>query len=398
MAGLTATGIEIKDVSEIVDDLGSEQIANIDANLNLEPDDVLGQLNAIVGAAIAEAWELLEEIYHSAYPDTASGQSLSYVSALTGTVRREATKALLDVDLGGTALAPYPAGMKVYPNSDPDAIFESTAAGALDGLGLATITMQAVDAGDNSNIAAGGENMTFVTPVSGITSAISSASGVNAPGLDEETDDELRVRREQSLALAGASTVDAIRAEMLQVTGVDSCTVFENPTGVIDAIGIPPYAIEVLVNSEAAPNYTDQDIWDAILLRKPAGTETYGTESGTATDSSGNSYTVKFSEPNTVRTYVELDITVDSDFVEADVETAVAASIANWATQSLLVGQDVFASDIINVAADVEGVTSIDVTQTFVDDDATPSPNTSLVITPRQLATIDAADVTVTAV
>jgi len=185
---------------------------------------------------------------------------------------------------------------------------------------------------------------------------------------------------------------------MLQITGVDSCTVFENPTGVIDAIGIPPYAIEVLVNSEAAPNYTDQDIWDAILLRKPAGTETYGTESGTATDSSGNSYTVKFSEPNTVRTYVELDITVDSDFVEADVETAVAASIANWATQSLLVGQDVFASDIINVAADVEGVTSIDVTQTFVDDDATPSPNTSLVITPRQLATIDAADVTVTAV
>jgi len=179
------------------------------------------------------------------------------------------------------------------------------------------------------------------------------------------------------------------------VPGVDSCTVFENPTGVTDPIGIPPYAIEVLVHNETGTTYTAQDVVDEILLRKPAGTATYGGESGTGADSAGNTYTVYYSEPTEVRSYVAVTLTAETDGTYVGDEP-VAKAIADWASRSLLVGQDLFSSDIINVVADLEGVVSVDVTATFVDDDATPSPNTQLVITPRQLATILYTDVVVT--
>jgi uncharacterized phage protein gp47/JayE len=79
MAGLTSSGITIKSVDEILTDMESEQLANIAADLNVEADSVLGQLNGIYAAALAELWELLEQVYQAAYPDTASGQSLSYI-------------------------------------------------------------------------------------------------------------------------------------------------------------------------------------------------------------------------------------------------------------------------------------------------------------------------------
>ena len=396
MAGLSSTGIDIKSVSEVLADMEAEQIANIDADLNVEPDGVLGQLNGIYAAALAELWELVEEVYHSAYPDTASGQSLSFIAAYTGAIRRVATKATLLVRLEGVVSTSVPAGTRGYVDGDADSLWETTAVAVIAEEGTPDyieVTMQAVTAGSGTTAHQTDTDLVISTPVSGLTHITSQAD--YASGVDEETDSALRIRREQSLAIAGASTVEAIRAEMLTVAGVDSCTVFENPTGATDALGLPPKSIEVMVNSETAPTYTAQDIRDEILLRKPAGTETFGGIGGTATDSAGNTYTVYYSEPTTIRTYVELTLTSGTGYTQ---DSDIADAVAAWATATLLVGDDVFASDIVNVVADIEGVTSVDVSAVFVGDDATPSPNTSLVTSARELSTIASGDVTVTSV
>jgi len=395
MAGLTATGITIKNVDEIVSDLEAEEIANIDADLNVQADSVAGQLNGIYAAALAECWELLEEVYQSAYPDTASGQSLSYVSALTGAIRQEATKATVEILLIGTVDTVVPAGTQGYVDGDPDSLFETTADATIEEHGVTDyvqVDMQAVTAGSYPKAFITDSALVISTPVSGLT-----AMGINddyVPGTDEETDSELRLRREQSLAIAGAATVEAIRAEMLQVTGVDSCTVFENPTGVTDALGLPPKSIEVLVHSITAPAYTAQDVVDEILLRKPAGTQTYGGLSGTATDSSGTTHTVYYSEPTTVRLYVDLTLiaATDGTYVgDTDVQTAVA----DWAIANLTVGQSVYGSDIVRVVSAIDGVVNVDVGTVMVEDDATPA-TPDHILTARQLGTIASGDVTVT--
>lgn len=67
----------------------------------------------------------------------------------------------------------------------------------------------------------------ILTPVSGWSSINNTKAG--ATGRLTETDSELRIRRQNSLRLLGAATVEAIRARILQeVTGVTSCFVFEN--------------------------------------------------------------------------------------------------------------------------------------------------------------------------
>jgi uncharacterized phage protein gp47/JayE len=395
MAGLTDTGITIKSVDEIVSDMEASQLANIDANLNVEADSVLGQLNGIYGAALADLWELLEQVYQAAYPDTASGQSLSYIAAITGALRQPATKAEIVATFTGIVDTVVPSGTRGYTIGDSDSLFETTSDFIIEERGVPDFVvgeMFAVTEGSTTT-AVFEETLVISTPVSGL---LSIGVGIFQRGNDEETDSELRIRREQFLAIAGASTVEAIRTEVLGVTGVDSCTVFENPTGVVDPLlGLPPKSIEVLVFSETAPTYDAQDIADEILLRKPAGTETFGGLSETATDSSGNEYTVYYSEPSTVQVWVELtlDAATDGSYVsDGNVEQA----IADWATAALRVGDSVYASDIINVVADITGVISVDVSSVEVDDETPTQGNPDLILTARQLGTIRDADVTVT--
>ena len=67
------------------------------------------------------------------------------------------------------------------------------------------------------------------TPVSGWSSITNPVQGVT--GTFVETDSQLRIRRANSIALAGNATVEAIRAHLLQnVPGVTSALVFENQT------------------------------------------------------------------------------------------------------------------------------------------------------------------------
>lgn len=399
MAGLTNTGITIKDVDELLSDMESQQLATIDANLNVEADSIAGQFNGVYAEALALVYELLEQIYQSAYPDTASGQSLSYVAAFSGAIRQLATKATLDVHLEGTVSTLVPAGTRCYPDGDSDSLFETVADATIVEQGtpdFVAVTIQAVTEG-SATVAAHGDTLIIATPVSGLDAITTDGVGPSVTpfvaGADEETDAQLRTRREQTLALAGASTVDAIRTEILQVTGVDICTVFENPTGFTDALGLPPYSIEVLVYSETAPTYDAQELRDEILLRKPAGTETYGAISGSATDSTGNTYTIKYSTPTTVRVYTEFDIVTDSETYVGDAN--VAQAVADWGTAVLRVGDSIYASDIVNVVADLAGVVSVDLSTVLVDDIASPV-STDLILTARQLGTIAAADVDVT--
>jgi hypothetical protein len=383
-------------VDEIVSDLEASQLANIDANLNVEADGVLGQLNGIYAAALAELWELMEQVYQAAYPDTASGQSLSYIAAITGALRQPATKATLDVHLEGTVATTVPAGTRCYPDGDSDSLFETTADADIAEEGTPdyiAVTMQAVTEGIET-VAASGDTLIISTPVSGLDAITTDGADPFNAGRDEETDSRLRIRREQFLAIAGASTVEAIRTEMLGVTGVDSCTVFENPTGVVDALGLPPKSIEVLVHSETGPVYDPQEIRDEILLRKPAGTETFGGISGDATDSSGNEYTVYYSEAVTVQTWVTISLAVETDGSYVGDENAEQA-IADWGTIALRVGGSVYASDIINVAMDITGVISVNVLTVRVGSQSSPI-TIDLLLTARQLGTIDSDDVTVT--
>ena len=90
--------------------------------------------------------------------------------------------------------------------------------------------------------------------------------------------------------------------------GVTDVIVFENEAEV-EIDGRPAKSYECVVNGG-----DDQDILDVIWDTKPAGIRTAGTESGTVIDSQGQSHTMFFSRPTQVPIYLEVDLTVDTDF------------------------------------------------------------------------------------
>ena len=77
----------------------------------------------------------------------------------------------------------------------------------------------------------------ILTPISGWNSINNPKAGVT--GRFIETDAELRIRRNNSIRLLGAGTVESIRARLLQqVPGVTSAFIFENRTMTQESIDI----------------------------------------------------------------------------------------------------------------------------------------------------------------
>jgi len=393
MAGLTATGITIETLETLLASIVADELANISPTLNTEADALIGQLNAIYAAALAELWELLEDLYQGGYVDTATGQALSYICALTGTIREVATRGTHTARFFGAIDDVVPLHTEYYPNGRPGSVFRTTVETTLTTT-FANIATETVTPGSSSYVLTSeGENLTMPNPPTGITAVETVAYGDSTLGSDEETDADLRTRREAEIARPGSATAEAMRSDLLLVAGVDAAFVFENPTAYTDANGVPPYAVECLVHSQTAPAWAAQDVVDAIWTGKPAGTETYGGTSGVAEDSAGNNHTINYSTAADVRLYIEMSMSYDSEVFadDAAAKLAVHTVLSAWALSDLTLGEDVYAAMIIEQAMTVAGITNV-IPSTVEVDDITPTSTTDpLVITERQIATLDAA-------
>ncbi len=135
----------------------------------------------------------------------------------------------------------------------------------------------------------------IVTPRTGLDRVDNLVDGI--PGAEDETDAELRLRREQSLTVIGSGTLAAIRSRILDdVDGVSAVSIFENREGVTDPLtGMPSHSFWCVVSGGL-----DQDIGQMIWDTKPAGIQTYGGVTPvdvTVIDTNGDPQHVYFSRP-----------------------------------------------------------------------------------------------------
>lgn len=218
------------------------------------------------------------------------------------------------------------------------------------------------------------------TPVSGWRSVVNVQDAVL--GANRETDAEYRVRRRQELRGLGRSSVDAVRELLLDqelVPGVRAVTVFENDGDEVDADGVPPHALEALVEGGE-----DQAIVDTLWFAKAGGIATHGTTVGTAEDSEGVSHTVRFTRPTILPIYITatVQVTPDAPADDAQAKAQLAASLLAYgdalpsgldvvkkkAEGALTGGDDVkgwvfdVPSFLIGVAPDALGTANIPVT------------------------------------
>lgn len=129
-------------------------------------------------------------VLRQAFPDTADTDWLVMHARLRGLIRKQATAAGGSVSFTGTKGTALASGLqfRIKGNST---LYQTTAAGALDDNGTATIAAKATTAGTSGNLAVGVTG-TLVSAPSGVDSTVTVVSMTGAT--DVETDDELLTR------------------------------------------------------------------------------------------------------------------------------------------------------------------------------------------------------------
>lgn len=305
---LNENGLQTKTLSELITELedGYKKIYGNDTNVASNSPD--GQTINIYSQSGIDERELWTEIYNSFNPDTAQGTSLDNRVVINNIQRRGGTYTIQPIDvtvdrtvelngLDADFNNPDGTGYTIQDNEGNQFILVDTT----------TFTAGATSANFRAkNI---GEVLTTigtitnpVTIVLGVTD-VNNSSGALETGENQETDAELRVRRQQSVAINSQGYLDGLQGALLNLDGVSEAKVYENDTNVTDADGIPAHSIWTIVEGGA-----NTDIADAIYRYKTAGAGMRGSVTVDITTSSGQIKTMQFDRPIAEDLYIRFDI------------------------------------------------------------------------------------------
>lgn len=366
---------------------------------------------AVIGAGTNE----VQDIDFSAVPD-AGNWTLIFDSDETGTLAFNDNAAAVQ-----SALNALPSLSAVTVSGNYTAGFTVTFAGA-DGsqdqpllqIGTNTLTASAVQVnvtfvqttpGVLPNVAVdveaetAGEIPAYANTLTVIETPVAGWASFNnpfdiTPGKNIETDAELRLRRAITLATAGAGTIEAIRSAILAIDEVEACVVYENIDDVTDGFGRPPHSVEAVILGG-----DDDEIADVIWVTAPAGIKKHGSETVGIIDSQGFNQTIKFSRPDEVDIYLELDITIDTPNFPIGGDAALKQQIVDYARENFSIGDDVIVFGTISIASaigEVGGVSGIIDYEIRIGTSASPTLDDNIVIAPDEIAAFDTSRITIT--
>lgn len=304
-AGIDALGLQIKTLEEIQNEIVADQQSLISAGIDASSDQILGQLNGITASKLAELWEGLQTAYNAFNPAAAEGTLLDTIGALRGVVRLGPTYSIVTLtcafDAANVTLVSGVAFAAVAGQASnrwtPVTTFVSPSAGSF------PVKFRAQSQGP---IAAGVSSISVIsTGIAGWLSVTNAAAPVK--GNDTELDGAYRVRQASLLASPGASTVDAIRADLLRLVNMRQVIVNENTSATSSADGLAPHSFEALFfdNNLVSNVEIAQTIWNS----KPAGIATSGNLTANATDSDGILRPVRFTRATPLSVRIDLFFT-----------------------------------------------------------------------------------------
>lgn len=399
--GVTTDGFVKKSLPDVLAAFEARQRDEISASLDFSSSSPLGQINAIIGAEVAELWDLGEAIYVAWDPDKNTGAGQDAVAAITGTTREPAVESYVDCTVSLDAGTTLTAGSLISVEGNPSIIFEMI--GPLVGFpavvvpgdytapadGTYQVRFQCTETGPK--FAPAGTMTVIVTPITGWNSVTNATDTVK--GQDVETASKLRLRREDELFAAGSSPLDAIKAELLALAGMVSVKVFENVDLITDANGLPGKSIECLCFDGPSPAVADEDIAQTIWDAKAGGIQTYGLSSADATDDDGEVHTMFFSRPVAKPVYFTVDIVVNPDTFPTTGDADIEAALVTFGTDNQTVGLEVALSLYYASVTGIAGVKKISAFKAGFS--ASPVGTADLSVATRELATFDTSRIVI---
>lgn len=344
MTQLTSQGFTRTRLDESLTALQEAMRAIFGPTLNLDPDTMDGQALGIYAESISNLDQLAEDVYHSFNPQSATGVALSRLVQLNGIRRIEGTYSTVTLRCVGSQGTVIPAGSLVKSTAT-NATFETTEEAVIPASG--EIDIAARSAVKGALLAPAGTLTKIDTPIFGWQTATNLLDA--APGRNEETDEQLRLRRRASTSTPGQAIVDAMYGALTNIPEVRQAKVYENDQDIIDANGLPPHSIYCIVEGGA-----DADILDTIWLKKTAGTTTHGTTAGQVTDSMGNPHTLNFSRPTDVNVWVTVNLHTRPGW-PTDGAQRITNALTAWAVANQSIGEEVIHSRLFDPVNSIPG-------------------------------------------
>ena len=385
--GISSTGFKRKRLDLLLEELNSEVKSIFGDNFNVSPESPDGQINGVVSESNANLWEIAEEAYNAFNPKAASGVTLSNLVQLNGITRLPATKTRAELSLTGDPGTVIPVGSLVSTSDTGDSLSTDTTV-TLDGAGNGNVFATALEFGDISMLS--GTITIIDSPVAGWDTVTNNSDA--AIGSDQESDPELRARRQRSVATESQAIIDGIRAGVENIDNITQALVLENDTDTTDANGLPPHSFQVIVVGGL-----NSDVANVIWLKKPAGILAFGDITEQVIDSQGISHDISFSRPVIVDIYVEVTLTTFAEY-PVNGDDLIKQAIVDYANGDLVEGRSFGLSDDVIYTRLYTPINSVgghevDDLQIDIVDPASGTANVSIGIT--EIANFEIANIVV---
>lgn len=319
----TPTGIDIQTLDEIITELENDYKAIYGNDIVVDQDSPDGQRIGIEAKARLDIQSFASALYASLDPELAEGTSLDRLLKLIALTRRAATQSTWDLSVTVSSDVTLETGYTIEDDSSQRWVISSDVALTA---GANTVTFRSERfAAISGTAGASFIQITIVTQVTSIT-----APGNATLGVDGETDQELRVRRNKSVQNPSYSTTGGMFAKLANTAGVTDLALYENDTDVFDAtLSLNAHSIWAVVEGGAV-----EDIIETITKNKTGGTGTQGIVTGTFTETltrpDGSTFELvheqAFDRPTDVPLYIKINASrkvptepIDTDLIKSKI-------------------------------------------------------------------------------
>lgn len=304
---ITTTGIQTASQSELVTQYTDafEDIYSDDINLN--PDTPDGQMMMIFIQTVLDIEDLIVQVFNMFDPDNAIGVILDQRVAINGIQRQVGTFSTTDITITASQSINL-AGL----DQDTQPVFTvQDAQGnqwelitSQSGLGIGAHVLLFQAASPGAVLTTPNTITIPVTVVLGVA-VINNPTSQTTIGIPEETDAQLKVRRQISVSLPSQGYLAGLLAALLNISGVTFAAVYENDSGTTDINGVPGHSIWVIVAGTGA----DSDIANAIYTKRNAGCGMFGSIDYGVTRPDGSVFLVFWDTVTTENLFIKFTAT-----------------------------------------------------------------------------------------
>ena len=218
------------------------------------------------------------------------------------------------------------------------------------------------------------------TPVFGWNRVNNLVDGI--VGNNRETDEDLRIRREQSILITATHTLQAIKSKVRQLDNVADVFAMENNTETTDLFGTPRQFVWIIVEGGE-----DSEIATAIYNTVAGGIGTRGNQNITVQDKDGQDYIINFDRP----TYIDVNINIEYVRLENfpnNGEDLIKDALVNRGNQ-YLINEDLIYSRLYTPINTVQGVQVDSLTVNSAMSNIVTLPNEKIRILRENITLID---------